>query len=283
MNLLVVLIVLGVRQAGFGRDVSASMARLMRRWRDAWLARGQREGWGGTVTLGFVVLPPLLLTLAAVVALHDVFYGLPLVAVGLVTMLVVLLDRSLPDAQRREQEAWLDADEKSGQLLAGADPQALEAAAAVELERARAGLLAEQLRELFAPLFWFLLLTPVAAVAYYFLRLAAEGEQPATDAARKLLYYADWPVARVLALSFALAGDFVTTWQHWRRHVLDGDIDAVVLLDEGAAAAQPVDLRLAPGALPGPVLINALAAVAALLHRALVIWVVLLALHTLWP
>jgi hypothetical protein len=29
--------------------------------------------------------------------------------------------------------------------------------------------------------------------------------------------------------------------------------------------------------------VNALAAVAALLQRALVIWVVLLALHTLWP
>ncbi|MCD6060767.1 MAG: hypothetical protein K0R03_766 [Moraxellaceae bacterium] len=284
MNLLVVLIALGLRQAGLGREFSAVVMRLVRRWRDAWLARGLREGWNGAVTAGFIVLPPFLLVLAAFVALHGVFYGLPQSALALAVMLVVLLDRRTPDTAAREQAAWFAADEKSAGLLAQAEPAVLEAAAEGEFARARKDLLAEQLRELFAPLFWFLLLTPVAAVAYYFLRVAAEpGEQPAGVAARKLLHYADWPVARVLALSFALAGDFVATWQHWRRHVLDNDITAVLLLDESATAAQAVDLRITAETLPGPVLVNALAAVAALLQRALVIWVVLLALHTLWP
>jgi membrane protein required for beta-lactamase induction len=284
MNLLVVLIALGLRQAGIGRDFSAGFGRLVRRWRDGLAARSVREGWNGAVTLGFIVLPPFLLVLAVVVALHGVFYGLPLSAVALLVMLPVLLDRNGPGVLAREQEAWFAADEKSRNLLADADPRAVEAAAALELTRARKELLAEQLREVFAPLFWFLLLTPVAAVAYFFLRVAAEpGQQPSAEAARKLLYYADWPVARVLALSFALAGDFVATWQLWRRQALDRELDALVLLDESAEAAEQVDLHLTPDMLPGAVLTNALAAVAALLHRALVIWVVLLALHTLWP
>lgn len=286
MSLLVVLIALGLRQAGLGRDIAAGLSRLVRRWRDGWAAHGAREGWHDGVTLGFIVLPPFLLVLAVVVALYDVFYGLPLSAVALLVMLPVLLDRSGPGpgTLAREQEAWFAADEKTGNLLADADPRAIEAAAASELARARKALLAEQLREIFAPLFWFLLLTPVAAVAYFFLRVAAEPEQqPSAEAARKLLYYAEWPVARVLALSFALAGDFVATWQLWRRQALDRELDAVVLLDESAAIAETTDLHFTPEALPGALLSGALAAVAALLHRALVIWVVLLALHTLWP
>ncbi|MFZ5560917.1 MAG: hypothetical protein ACOY41_05240 [Pseudomonadota bacterium] len=284
MNLLVILIVLGLQQSGLGREAPATVARLMRRWRDAWLARGSREGWHGAVVLGLVVLPPLLLVLAAVVALHGVAYGLPASGIALLVMLLVLLDRARPDALLREQEAWLAADERSGSLLAQADSHLLAEAATLELARARRGLLAEQLQEVFAPLFWFLLLGPVAAIAYYFLRLGAEaGQQPAAVAARRLLHYADWPVARALALSFALAGDFVVTWQRWRSQVLDTDIAAVALLDDCAGAAQPADLRLPADTLPGPALVNALAATAALLHRALVIWVVLLALHTLWP
>jgi len=90
-------------------------------------------------------------------------------------------------------------------------------------------------------------------------------------------------VARVLSLSFALAGDFVATWQHWRSNVLGTGISVVALLDESAAAAQPTDLRMGTESNPGTVLVTALSAVSALLHRALVIWVVLLAVHTLWP
>ncbi|MCC2639096.1 MAG: hypothetical protein K0Q68_2815, partial [Moraxellaceae bacterium] len=80
-----------------------------------------------------------------------------------------------------------------------------------------------------------------------------------------------------------LAGDFVATWQHWRARVLEAEADAVELLDESAQAAQPVTLRMSPEELPGPQLVNGLTTVAALAHRALVIWIVLLALHTLWP
>lgn len=284
MKLLVLLLVLGLRQTATGRDLTVAIGRQARRWRDTWLERGDRDNWQGALGLGLVLLPALVL-LAVVIALQEVphpqlFMGL----IGLGVMLGVLLDRGLPEALERERDAWLRTDEESGELIAQADPLLVEEAANAELARARAGLLAEQLRQLFAPVFWFLLLGPVAALAYYLLRLCAEGSVSATPAlARRLLHFADWPVARLLALSFALAGDFNATWQHWRVRALEAEADAVELLEESARAAQPVVVRMAAGERPGAQLVAGLTAVSALLYRALVIWVVLLALHTLWP
>lgn len=287
MKLLVLLIVLGLRQSGVGHRLVLTVADVMRRWRDGWLARGAREGWSGGVMLGLIVLPPALLVLVAVVAIDSLggfAEGLALGLLGLLVMLVVLLDRRLPEALAREEEAWLAADEQARDLIAEADPQVLRVAARAELDRARSSLIGEQLRELFAPLFWFLLLGPVPAVVYYFLRLGVAAPVGAVaGASSRLLHYAEWPVARLLALSFALAGDFVATWQHWRGSALDRELGAVALLDASAQAAQPVDTSVLPDSLPGPMLVNALAAINALLHRALVIWIVLLALHTLWP
>lgn len=284
MKLLVLLLVLGLRQTQPGRELTLAITRQTRAWRDYWLHRAARDSWQGALGLALVLMPALLL-LAVVLALQEVpYHNLFVGALGLVVMLVVLLDRDLPEALGREQEAWLRADELAREVIAQADPAVLEDAARAELARARAALLAEQLRQLFAPVFWYLLLGPVAALAYFLLRLSAEASVSATPSlAQRLLHFADWPVARVLALSFALAGDFEAAWKHFRARVLEADADAVELVDESAQAAQPVALQLPPGELPGPELGHGLASVAALAQRALVIWIVLLALHTLWP
>lgn len=283
MSLLVVLMALGLRQLGLVAEPATTVAALMRAWRDSWLTRGQREGWNGTVTLAFIILPPVLIVVLAVVFLGTLWHGIFLELIALLVMLLVLLDREQPAVMQREQAAWL-ASTIEPAALAQVDLHTLEIAAEAELARARRDLLEEQMHELFAPLFWFLLLGPIAAIAYYFLRISALAPpSPTTDRARQMLDYADWPVARILSLSFALAGDFVVTWQYWRRNVLGAGTAAVTLLDESAAAAQAVDLRMSEDTDPATVLITALTAIAALLHRTLVIWVVLLAVHTLWP
>lgn len=283
MNLLVVLIVLGLRQMGMAVEPAATVSALMRGWRDRWLGRGEKEAWGGWLVLAFVVLLPTLVVAALVTLLAGVWHSLFVHVVSLLVLLVVLLDRRQPDVMQREREAWLRVDEEHRALLVQTDPATLAAAAATEFARVRRALLEEQLHELFAPLFWYLLLGPIAAIAYYFLRLAAEADDGAARKARELLHFADWPVARLLALSFALAGDFVATWGHWRGQVLNAGVEAGALLDESAAAAQPVDLTLSQGQTPGAVMSQGLQVIAALLQRALVIWIVLLALHTLWP
>ncbi len=283
MNLLVLLIALGLRQFGLARGMAAMLSSGSRGWVVGWEARGSREGWAGLLTLILIVLLPTLMVAVVATVLSGVWHVLLLGLVSLLVMVTVLLDQQQPDVLRRESEAWLAADEQARLLIVQADPSDIERAAVTEFQRARQALLAEQLREIFAPVFWFLLLGPAAAVAYHFLRLTAERDNAAGIQARRFLHFAEWPVARMLALSFALAGDFVSTWQHWRAHVLDAGMGALSLLDESVAHAQPVDLSMRRDAMPGEVLGAALQAVAALLQRALVLWIVLLALHTLWP
>lgn len=283
MNLLVLLIALGLRQFGLARGMAAILSGWSRGWVQGWEARGSREGWAGLLTVLLIVLLPGLLVAVLATVLSGVWHVILLGLVSLAVMVAVLLDQQQPDVLRRETEAWLAADEQARLLIVQADPADIERAAVSEFQRARQALLAEQLRELFSPVFWFLLLGPAAAVAYHFLRLTAARDNAAGVQAGRFLHYAEWPVARALALSFALAGDFLSTWQHWRAHVLDAGMEALPLLDESAAHAQHVDLTMRRDVMPGEVLGTALQAVAALLQRALVLWIVLLALHTLWP
>jgi AmpE protein len=309
LNLLVLLIVLGVQQLVRVREPAGAMATLTRSWCRGWIIRGQREGWPGALVLALILLLPIVLVGLVLFLLSGIWHGVLAGVVSLAVMLVVLLDRAQPDVFTQEQESWLAVTWQDDVVLTQEELGALEAAAADELARARKNLLMAELHELFAPVFWFLFLGPLAVLTYYFLRLAAAtaaadteenievAAEPETSPevkseaklmtatammANRILYYADWLVARVLGLSFALAGDFVAAWQHWRVYVFNRDIETASLLDESAAAAQWVDLRLSADVNPGIKLVAALAAVKALLHRALVIWIVLLALHTLW-
>lgn len=283
MSLLVLLIALGLRQSGLARGMAVILSAWSRGWVQGWEMRGSREGWAGLLTVILIVGLPTLAVAVLATILSGVWHVLLLGMVSLAVMVPVLLDQQQPDVLRRETEAWRVADEKARLLIVQADPADIERAAAEEFGRARKALLAEQLREVFAPVFWFLLLGPAAAVAYHFLRLTAARDNAAAAQADRLLHYAEWPVARALALSFALAGDFLATWQHWRAHVLDAGMEALSLLDESAARSQHVTLAMRPDVMPGEVLSSALQAIAALLQRALVLWIVLLALHTLWP
>lgn len=67
-------------------------------------------------------------------------------------------------------------------------------------------------QRMFTVLFYFALLGPVAAFAYRLLWLSLRGEQPLAADAQKAIYtvlaWVEWLPARLLALSFALVGDF---------------------------------------------------------------------------
>lgn len=87
----------------------------------------------------------------------------------------------------------------------------------------------------FPPLFYFALLGPLGALAYRAVAvLTAEGPD---DGRLRLLWLLDWVPARLLVLTFALAGDFLAVRERL------GDSDAVraptpALLAAGAAAAR---------------------------------------------
>lgn len=281
MNLLVVIIALVLRHRGLMREPAGTIGLLLRRWRDMWLQRGGREGWAPVLVVGLSVLLPALV-LAVVLSLPDgLWQRLAAGLAGLLVLGLVLLDQRQPAAGERYRALWQS---RSWPVDTGAQSDLLAAGlvADSEMAPARRDLIEESLRQLFAPLFWFLLLGPVGALAYYLLRLNAEPEEgAAAQLARRMLFLAEWPVARVLALTFALAGDFVSTWQHLQEQLLLRDVEAVDLLDESVSRAQPVSLAMAVDDPLPDTLGRGLQQVDALLQRSLILWVVLLSLHTL--
>ena len=173
---------------------------------------------------------------------------------------------------------------------------------------------ADAYRQVFAVLFWFVVLPgPAGAVVYRTAALLAaqwKGTVPGEDAsvitrsleifgqpARRLLWLLDWLPARLTALSFAATGDFedaIYCWRTQARHwpaALGGETMGIVLATGGGALGVQLG-----GALPGiggepelrpeigtgePVEVEVLPSAVGLVWRALVLWLLLVFLLSL--
>lgn len=282
MKLLLVLLVLAGRQF-FPGELALTLGRFSRQWRDIWTAR---RSLAPLPTLALIILLPAFVLGLVLYGLDSLPHGVLLSApLALAVLGLVLLDRHWPEAVARYRDSWLSRNWSNPASPDQPDLIPPEASMALELGAARRHLMAERLAELFSPLFWFLLLGPVAVLAYYLVRITAELAElhPAGALARQWQYWADWPASRVLALSFALAGNFVETWNLLKARLADWQQAPVDLLDEAAAVAQPLRATAEAEVSQGATLVLGLSEVDALLQRALGIWIVLLALHTLWP
>lgn len=69
---------------------------------------------------------------------------------------------------------------------------------------------------IFAVVFWFFLLGPVAAFCYRLTFLFCE-KNPNNSYSAKFLWAIEWPVVRLLGFSFALTGNFVGCFQRWQE------------------------------------------------------------------
>jgi AmpE protein len=185
-------------------------------WLDARFASGF---WRSRHGLVLALLPPLVVVALFQAALYKPLLGLA----GLVFAIAVLfyswgprdLDLDVaaiiaaPDAvARREAAARL--------ALPGATPPS-DASSLVEAVFRNAQ------RRWFGVLFWFLLFGAVGALLYRLVALACEedaADLPAETAhgARTLLSWLDWPVAQLMTLALALAGDFDTVVGAWKEH-----------------------------------------------------------------
>lgn len=230
------------------------------------------------IRLALSLLIPMVVLAVLLQALREVGLALLVFIPSAIVLMALFGDATSPDAATRHLGSAPDSHDASD------DEQHDWVTPEVELvgtlAQARAELLRESLHELFSPLFWFLLATPVAALGYYILRLAAyEGSEDTRRLANHWLVLADWIPTRLLALSFALAGNFTATWEVIRERLLKPDAEGHALIDEAAAAAEPV----AVDGPPAMVMSEAMTGLQALLQRALIVWMVMLALHTLWP
>ena len=174
--------------------------------------------------------------------------------------------------------------------------------------------LADAYRQVFAVIFWFVILPgPAGAVLYRAAALLAEewgamtpGVEPTplTQArdefgrpARRLLALLDWIPVRLTALSFAIVGDFEDAVACWRTQAQrwaaeDGGMAVGILLSSGGGAlgvqlggllptlAGEPDVRPELG-LGEPVEADVLPSAIGLVWRALVLWLLLILLLTL--
>jgi AmpE protein len=135
-------------------------------------------------------------------------------------------------------------------------------------EELRAALLYEACQRWYAPVFFFVLAGPAAALAYRLLQFTASRSAPAARA----LFFADWAPARLLALTFAVTGDFAAA----SRALVGGEEPAPAVL--AATARRALGAAAASPAAPATQLAAELGALERLLARSAGAWLVILSL-----
>jgi AmpE protein len=129
---------------------------------------------------------------------------------------------------------------------------------------------------LFAALFWFSLLGPAGALGYRLACLSVHNQ--AWPAMNRFVWYLDWPVVRLLGLTFAFTGNFLVFLQRWRVCVFcikRSTADIITLYVLGALGA---DEGLQQNA---DVTRREVTAMARLMRRSLWFWVGVLAVVAL--
>ncbi len=148
-------------------------------------------------------------------------------------------------------------------------------------------LLARVNERLFAPIFWFALLGPAGSILFWSARgvrsayrsTSAESDDVLAAAACRVYGVLAWAPACLLALSYAFVGGFDTGWTTFRAHDLGRmlrteDGTERMLRTVGCAALAP----MLPAGTQGP---ERVLAARRLVHRALFLWLAVLALLTL--
>lgn len=188
---------------------------------------------------------------------------------SLVMTFPVFVDRRIPSVMDHYRKQWLDAAVMEGMKE--------------RVAQARGELLLSALQELFSPLFWLILLGPIGAVFYYLVRCCDE-QVVAPDVAataRRLRAALDWLPSRALAISFALAGDFISVWKYLQLSFAEARSGIAAFIAEAGVLAEH---SLLDQNLDSPVdMVRHLAHFESLCFRALGLWVVVMVLHALLP
>ncbi len=231
--------------------------------------------------------------------------GLPVIGVGLVGYalgelwgllgflyaVLVLLYAFGPRDLEAEVEAFADARERNDEdsarwhaasLLGGEVPEESEARAKAIIET----ILVEAHERVLGIIFWFLLLGPVGAILYRLSRLLEaryrEAEEGIGLAAWRLHYILAWIPSRLCAFSYALAGSFVDAMQRWRHEAWRSvDENRGALMSAGFGGLQYDPAEQEDGHPDQQVETENVRETLALVRRAAIIWLTVLAVFTL--
>lgn len=184
--------------------------------------------WQGFTGVAFVVIP-LLFILGIIYAIfHNVAFHLIRYLIALIVLVYCLGPYDFYDSFKR----YFLASETGNEQMGTAHIEKFLPAGSIALNNHRATTAAifENFNQsIFAIVFWFAILGPLGALLYRSVALtkdaaSKEGSPDAAlaNAARCSLDLLDWIPVRLLALGYALVGDFMPTFKYWLAHVLSG-------------------------------------------------------------
>ncbi len=192
-------------------------------------------------TLAFLLALSLpIIGLAVVlVALKSVVYGLLLIPVHLAVLVYSLSRGDVRVALGPFRDAWRRQDTHAASLAAQRDLLIQSEEPAGLLQAVQGYLLWQGFQGFFAVIFYYLIAGPVAALTYRLLMLSSEQVKwpQAAGLATRLLHILDWLPVRLLSLSFALIGNFITVNQALMPNLLCITEPANSLLDKTGRAA----------------------------------------------
>lgn len=137
---------------------------------------------------------------------------------------------------------------------------------------------------MFTVLFWFVAFGPVGALTYRLSSLLLDQDRSEIEdrywvTARHWLWVLEWPVTRVLGLSFALTGNFVSCIQSLKDYLLNIELSSEEVLRHAIFGALNLE---EDKDLPEEGLTRLYKACLSLLSRTLILWICVLAVVTLW-
>lgn len=284
MEFLSILIVLGLVQLwGSGGPVQ----------RDEWFWRwaGYVIGLvgGGRLRLIVLVGGPVVLVLFLHAVLYSVLFGLLSLVLFVLVLLYSLGRGDYSEAVQKYLFAWNNGDFESAYdkaLSIGDFQQSNTIGDHVALhDHVRSALVYEGYQRWFAVVFWFLILGPCGALGYRLSYLSARShrlEDSERQLALRWVHYLDWIPARLLALSFALTGNFISGANRSWQYLLD-NMPISELLEQSARGAinsddTPADTDaerfiVAAG--------DELTSLQSLISRSVIAWIIILAVLTM--
>jgi AmpE protein len=244
MSFLVILLVLWVEKFSAWRQRVQQDGPWLRQLHRLQQGSWQQAPW---LSLAVLVLLPVLLLGVLLWLLEPLAYGWLALPLHLLVVLYSLGRGDLLAALGPFRDAWRRADGQAAYHVAARDLALEPDEGLALLPQVQGYLVWQAYQSFFAVIFWYLLLGPMAALAYRLLALSTEhAEHPALrERAAQLRHAFDWLPARVLASSFALVGNFVAVSRALLHELLSWDISAAQLVGKAGRAA---------GELPEPVM-----------------------------
>ncbi|WP_369988064.1 regulatory signaling modulator protein AmpE [Pseudomonas xanthosomatis] len=197
-----------------------------------------QPGWA----LAVLVLAPVALLVLLLHVLEPVAYGLLALPVHLLVLVYSLGRGDVKASLGAFRDAWRRGDDQAALHVAERDLGLAADDADSLIKRVQGHLLWQAYQSFFAVIFWYFLLGPGAALAYRLLALANDSSrQPGIKTlAGQLRHAMDWLPVRVVAVSFALVGNFVAVTRVMLHALLDWHISAGHLVAQVGRVADDI-------------------------------------------